>query len=182
MREIEVKMRVANHDALESILAKMGCKLSAPITQHDVIYSPKKDTYWTDYSSGDIAIRIRNQDGIAIFTLKQQKTGEHDNLEYETVVADREAMHGALEKLGWFPEVEVKKIRHKGKLGEFEICLDVVEELGAFVELEKLCDDNADPHNIEDILLTKLEELGIPRDAQETRGYDTQMWQRKNKK
>ncbi|HEY4514820.1 MAG TPA: class IV adenylate cyclase [Candidatus Paceibacterota bacterium] len=179
MREIEVKMRVSDHDKLEKVLSERGCVLSEPISQHDVIYSPGRDSYWNDYKEGDVAIRIRNQDGVSMFTLKQQKSGEHDNLEYETVIGDKEAMHGALNALGWSPEVEVKKLRRKGKLGELEICLDVVEELGTFVELEKMCQDDTDPADVEEMLLATLEELGIPRSNQEKRGYDTQMWQKK---
>ncbi len=86
-------------------------------------------------------------------------------------------MHEILCILGWKPILEVKKIRRKGKLGEYEICLDQVEKLGNFVELEKLADNEADPEQIKEELFKELETLGLSRDDEETKGYDTHMYQ-----
>jgi adenylate cyclase class IV len=51
-----------------------------------------------------------------------------------------------------------------------------VERLGAFVELEKLTDDDADPVQVQEELMQVLESLGLSRKDQETRGYDTQIY------
>jgi len=37
MREIEIKLKVADMKALERELEKQGCVLSAPVHQHDVM-------------------------------------------------------------------------------------------------------------------------------------------------
>jgi adenylate cyclase class 2 len=184
MREIEIKLKAKNLAALEQKLAEQGCVLSAPIHQHDVIYSKEGDTsVWEGMQEGMIVVRIRRDDRGAIFTLKQQCTHEHDNIECETRIEDGDAMHRALLLLGFVPEVEVKKVRRKGKLGEYEICLDQAEGLGDFVELEKMADDDADATRISEEIFQKLESLGLSRDDQEKRGYDTQMFQlRKNTK
>jgi len=79
--------------------------------------------------------------------------------------------------LGYRPSIEVKKIRRKGKLKEYEICLDKVENLGTFVELEKLTDDNADPKKVREELFKELESLGLSRKDEETKGYDTQIYE-----
>ncbi len=180
MREIEIKLRVDNLDELEEKLTDSGLVISKEITQHDVIYSKNGSSIFTSFREGDVVIRIRKQDGVAILNLKQQKSGEMDNLEYETEVVDADATHQILLKLGWAPEVEVKKVRKKGKLGEYEVCLDNVEKLGTFVELEKMTDDKADPQQIREELFKELEKFGLLRKDEETRGYDTQIYQLKN--
>ncbi len=182
MREIEIKLKVRNLGALEKRLAELGCVLSAPIHQHDVIYSKGGDTsIWENMKEGMIVVRIRHDDRGVIFTLKQQRTHEHDNIECETRIEDGDAMHRALLLMGFVPEVEVKKVRRKGKLGEYEICLDQAEGLGDFVELEKMADDDADAAQISEEIFQKLESLGLSREDQEKRGYDTQMFQLRKK-
>ena len=179
MREIEVKLRVEDLNGLEKKLVSAGCTLSAPIRQHDVIYSLQNSTEeWENAKEGDIIPRLRREnDSIVEFNVKQQQSSELDNLEYETRVEDGEAIHRILGVLGYTPQIEVKKIRRKGRLGEYEICLDEVEGLGSFVELEALTDDDADPVKIQEELLDKLGSFGISRDKLEVRGYDTMLYQ-----
>jgi adenylate cyclase, class 2 len=177
MREIEVKLRAADLDILEKKLADQGCRLSEPINQQDFIYSRKGSTEeWEESKAGHVVMRLRRQDGKAIFNLKQQRSTEMDNIEIETKVEDPEAIHQILGVLGYEPQVEVRKIRKKGKLGEYEICLDMVEGLGSFVELEKMTSDDADPVPVVEELLQKLEALGLSRKDREERGYDTQIY------
>ncbi|MFA6097462.1 MAG: class IV adenylate cyclase [Candidatus Paceibacterota bacterium] len=178
MREIEIKLKVENLGELAKKLSERGYELSDPIQQHDIVYSLKDKPQRIEYAKeGDISIRIRRSGGKAELNLKQQQSNEMDNLEYETEVKDPEAMHQILLKLGYVPEVEVKKIRRKGKLGPYEICLDEVERLGTFVELEKLAPDNTDPEEIREELFRELEKLGLSRKDEETRGYDNQILQ-----
>ena len=177
MREIEVKLRVNNLEELEQQLKDVGLTISKEIVQHDVIYSNANDTHsFIESYEGCNILRIRNENGVSIMNLKQQRSGEMDNIEYETEVKDGDAMHNILLLLGWKPEVEVKKVRKKGKLGGYEICLDRVEQLGDFVELEKLTDENVDPEKVRDELFKELEKFGLKREQEETKGYDTQIY------
>lgn len=177
MREIEIKIRTKKLKEVEQKLAERGCKLSAPIHQHDLVYSPRGAVnQWEQAKEGDIVLRIRRQGDRAIFTLKQQRTNELDNIEIETDVSDPDALHRALLLMGCSPIVEVKKARRKGNFDGYEICLDEVEQLGTFVELEKLTGDNADVAQVSEELFQVLESLGLSRQDQETRGYDTQMF------
>src|SRR3989344_8680458 len=178
MREIEIKLKVDNLEELEKKLADKGLVISKEINQHDIVYSRIDDTHdYTESYEGCIIVRIRNQDGVSILNLKKQLSGEMDNIEYETEVRDGEALHQILLTLGWKPTVEVKKIRKKGKLGEYEICLDKVEKLGEFIELEKMTNDDDDPDKVRDELFKALEPYGLLRKDEETKGYDTQMYQ-----
>jgi len=178
VREIEIKLRANNLKEVESKLAEKGCVLSEPISQHDVVYSLKGSrNEFQSAQEGDIVIRIRYLKDSAELTLKQQRSNESDNIECETEVVDPKQIHHMLELLGWYPAVEVKKIRRKGKLGLYEICLDEVERLGTFIELEKLTDENIDAEEVRQELFKELESLGLSRNDEETRGYDTQIYQ-----
>ncbi|MEK7660004.1 MAG: class IV adenylate cyclase [Patescibacteria group bacterium] len=176
MREIEIKLKVKNKAELQRQLEEKGCFLSDPISQHDVNYSKGGIDEWKNAKEGDIMPRIRYQKDFAEFNVKQQRSGEMDNTEHETKVSDPKAIHKILLLLGYQPEIEVTKIRRKGKLGEYEICLDEVEQLGSYVELEKLTDDNADPQVVREELFRVAESLGLSRSDEETRGYDTQIY------
>jgi adenylate cyclase class 2 len=183
MREIEIKLKVDNFEELEKKLKEKGCVLSEPISQYDVIYSTKSPQEEFEQSKeGDIIIRIRQSKDIIQLNLKQQCSNEMDNLEYETEIKDSKEMHKILQILGWHPEIEVNKIRRKGMLGEYEICLDQVEKLGNFIELEKLTEDETNPERVRDELFKELESLGLSRNNEEVRGYDTQIYQLRLKK
>lgn len=182
MREIEIKLKVNNLEEIEKKLKDHGLVISKEITQHDIIYIHRDDKGdFTDAYEGHIALRMRYEGTVAKITLKQRRSNEMDNIEYETKVEDGEMMHEILQLLGWKPMVEVKKTRKKGKLGEYEICLDRVDKLGDFVELEKMIDDNADPEKIKNELFKELEKFGLSGNDEETQGYDTQIYLLKNK-
>lgn len=179
MREIEIKLHANDLASLEEKLKEQGCILSEPLHQYDRIYTYGDDvSVFTKGKSGHNVMRIRVTDNGAEFNMKVQQTHELDNLEHETTVSNPEAVHAILAALGYTPKIEVRKTRRKGRLGEYEICLDTVEGLGSFVELEKLAEDDADPSAVREDLLATLESLGLSRADEETRGYDTQIFQR----
>ncbi len=184
MREIEIKIKTDDLKAVEEKLAGLGCEISEPIRQEDVIYSYGESAAeeWEESKEGHIVLRIRREKGKAVFNMKQQRSNELDNIEYETEVKNPEELHQILLVLGYTPQVEVKKTRRKGKFHGYEICLDEVERLGNFVELEKLAEDNADPAEVQEDLFQTLERLSLSRKNQETRGYDTQVFQMEHKK
>lgn len=183
MREIEIKLRTKNLDEIEGALTEQGCVLSSPIHQHDTVYSLKGSrNEFGRAQEGDNIIRIRRQDNRAELTLKQQRSNESDNLEYESEIKNPDAVHQMLLLLGWYPTTEVKKIRRKGKFGSYEICLDRVEKLGDFIEIEKLTGDDADPESTRQELFDAAAPLGLSPADEETRGYDTQISQLHNQK
>lgn len=182
MREIEIKLKVKNSDELEKKLIEKGCIFSEPINQHDVVYStgPETGARLTATTEGHLAIRIRREGDRAELNLKQQKSNEMDNIEWESLVENPGAIHNILGLLGWKPRLEVKKVRKKGKLGEYKICLDKVDKLGDFIELEKMTHDDDDPEKVRNELFKALEPFRLTRNDEETKGYDTQMYQLKN--
>ena len=173
-REIEIKLKVNNLDELEEKLKQAGCVFAGSIRQHDTLYSSDANL---NKHEGHIAIRIRNENNVHKLTLKQQRSNEMDNIECETKVDNPESVNRMLEILGWKKEeIEIIKNRKKGKLGEYEVCLDRVDKLGDYVELEKMTHDNDDPEKVREELFKALEPFGLTRNDEETKGYDTLMY------
>ncbi|HEX4814447.1 MAG TPA: class IV adenylate cyclase [Nonomuraea sp.] len=135
-QEVEVKYRVADLEALEAALARLGTVLSPPLWQDDQAYV---EPGWA-YGQSKIGVafaRLRTQDGRHLFTVKKPVANEQACLEHESEVTDREQMHHALLLMGFQPTVRIVKVRRWCTLGEMTVCLDEVEHAGVFMEIER---------------------------------------------
>lgn len=174
VREIEVKARVQNHEEVEKKLADLGCVFGKSISQTDRIFLPKGATLPT--KKGVNVLRIRNQDGKLIFTLKQVVDNQLDKIEIEYGIDNEEKAVDMIKHLGFEESIAVKKTRRKCKYRDMEICLDIVEDLGSFIEVEKIADE--DTKTVQDELFAFLETVGITKADQEFMGYDILLAQR----
>ena len=176
MNEIEVKAKVANLSLLKDKLGKLGIKLSHPITQRDRIFFPKDLVgQFTDMKrrgkrTKAPALRIREQGKKIIFTYKIPVSNNLDKLEFESGIDNPEAMTSICEQLGFVLHVRVNKIRRKASFNGYEICLDEFEDLGSFIEVEKMSDKPADM--IQKELWEFLKTLGIKEEDRQLYGYD----------
>ena len=85
-------------------------------------------------------------------------------------------MIAIVKELGFVPFSDLSKTRRTGKLNDVEVCIDSVEGLGDFMELEQLADEDADPTAIVNGLWCEMAELGISsRHNEVTDGYDILM-------
>jgi adenylate cyclase class 2 len=143
MREIEAKYRVPDVEALLAALKRAGVELGEPTHQDDQAYAP---CGWTPEAgkAGFTFARLRTQDGRHVFTTKTPLSGAMDCAEAETVVADRAQMHTAVLAMGYTPTVRITKTRRSGTTGGWSVCVDDVDGLGAFIELEAVIDDDRD--------------------------------------
>lgn len=91
MREIEVKYRVEDMEALLVALKSRGIELSEPVFQDDQAYAPA-GWQFGDSKLGVSFLRLRTVAGCHYFTLKQPADSAQACLEYETQVTDRQAM------------------------------------------------------------------------------------------
>jgi adenylate cyclase class 2 len=170
MREIEIKARVSDKQKILTSLQKLGVGLSQPVKQHDVVYSRPGAQ---DNDPGENWLRVRTEnDSTVIFTLKRSVTGELDSIEHEVVVDNADEIEAIIKYLGYELFSDLTKIRQKGHLGELEVCLDEVPGLGMFIEVEKLCPEDADITSVTSELWDVLIQLGIDKSAEETSGYD----------
>lgn len=166
MKEIEVKVQVEKLEPIIKKLEDFGCKISDPIIQDDIVYN-KKDAG----PESKNVLRIRKSGEKIIFTLKRSVTNELDCIEKEVLINDAEPMKGIIELLGYFETVRVSKKRRKGKLGDYEICLDEVEGLGSFIEIEKISDE--DGEIVQKESLDFLSSLDVDVNNRVMNGYDT---------
>jgi len=120
--------------AIEKLLRSMGGKKVADLVEVDTYFShPGRD-----FARTDEALRVRVCGGRSTMTYKgpkldaRSKSREEINVE----LADGKATRTLLERLGFTKVAEVRKRRRLYKLGMFELCLDRVEAVGEFVEVE----------------------------------------------
>ena len=169
MREIEVKARVSNKPELQKQLTALGCVFSEPVSQRDRIFVPIGSS--VPVNPGVNVLRIREQNGKYIFTLKQTIKNQLDCLERELGIDNPEELAEIFKLLGFFESVGVNKQRQKTKYKGLEICLDSVEGLGDFIEVEKLS-EAGDGDIVQAELFNFLQILGITKKDQVFEGYD----------
>lgn len=177
MLEIETKARVRDREVLLEKLGSLGCVLSEPKTQDDTVYVRSIGDVAT-YLGNDIFMRIRIQDGArVILTAKRPITRSADQLvkhEYEVVTDSLDATKGMLELMGFFPAVRTHKVRRTGHAGRYEVCIDEIEGLGLFIELEEMGEE-IDAPRIQSEMGEFLASLGVQPEDRVTRGYDVLM-------
>jgi adenylate cyclase class 2 len=176
MREVEIKARVADKSKLLQILKAQDVKLSDAITQRDRVWLPEG----AQLGKGFPSLRIRTETNAGatknLLTLKKKAiNNQMDSIEHETEVHDEQELAHIIKHLGFVPYSDSTKTRQKAHIGGIEICIDTVEGLGDFVELEKLTEDDTDYDEIAEELWAILEKFGVVRADQVTDGYDVLM-------
>lgn len=141
MKEIELK---AQYDSLkrlelEQYLKEQGFQEVRYFTQQDEYFNhPERD-----FQKTDEALRIRREqrnDGTSHCCITYK--GANDSLigqsrrELETRVEDEHKMRQILLALGFRSAAEVKKRRKEYKKEDLTVCLDELDGLGSYVEIE----------------------------------------------
>ncbi len=177
MREIEIKARLANKQAVMEALAAAGAVVDNPVSQHDRVYGLPGVVGGA--GSGQPWLRIRTEvsgeSTISYFTLKKSVTGQLDSIEHETLVDDVKELEKIIELINFVPYSDLTKDRQKARIGNIEICIDRIDELGDFVEAEMLCGDDVELQPILDELWNLLTSLGVNRSDEVHDGYDVLM-------
>ncbi len=161
MIEIEIKAR-AGLDALRKRLRQEGAGLERTVEQTDIYYnSPCRD-----FAKTDEALRLRDEGGQIFLTYKGKKLDAMSKTrkEVEVEVADFARMEDVLLSLGFKMTLRVHKIREIYHLGGAVVCLDRVDGLGDFVELETLAVDESAVAERRDWLIDMMRNLGVKGD------------------
>jgi adenylate cyclase class 2 len=172
MKEIEVKAYLKNESEVIEKLQTLGCVLSEPIHQVDTVYTKIPAKTVEEYLKNDHFLRIREKsDGRFIFTVKKPLSKEVlTKAEHETEVLNAKELEHALFLMGYQVANKVLKIRRTAEYKGFEICIDEVEKLGSFIEIEKISDNDVD--EVRKDLNKFLISLGIPIEDEIHKGYD----------
>jgi adenylate cyclase class 2 len=160
VREVEVKYHVRDTEALLVALKAQQVELSSPVRQDDQAYAPQGWSYG-ESKLGVPFVRLRTVDGRHLFTLKQPAENALSCDEHECIVSDRDQMHAAIVAMGFYPTVRIVKTRRTGVLGDVHLCVDEVEDLGVFLELERMVPRPLSGEAVQAELIGLVASLGI---------------------
>jgi len=178
--EIELKARLESQ-TVPGLKERLDAafSLNRTLEERDIYYqAPDRDFKITDE-----ALRIRRQgleETAGLLTYKGPKIDGLSNtrVELETEVGDADKIQALLTALGYTVILTVGKKRSeyqgKGEDGKITICLDHVDGLGHFIELEYIAPDDLpdkERESIRDRLLSLLDELGVPRENLTRKSY-----------
>jgi adenylate cyclase class 2 len=159
--EVEARFRLASEYVESDLLVALGVALSPPVRQDDQAYAPTGWSYGDDRIKVAFA-RLRTQDDQHLFTVKRPINDVRTCIEHESVVSDRAAMHNAIMLMGYQPTVRIVKTRRTALVGgRVALCVDEVEGVGAFVEVEVIATNDEDHDALRAELESFVESLGI---------------------
>lgn len=177
MLEAELKASLGDLPAeeLEKRALALGFLPEDWVRERDVYFNGAE----RDFRRTDEALRLRSvrrlPDGPweSLVTYKGPKLDRVSNArtEYETGVSDGGTAQKLLEALGYRPLAQVDKVRRTYRLDQVALCLDQVEGLGGFLELELLVPGEEQREAAVERLLALLEALGVSRERLSRRSY-----------
>ncbi|PIR82959.1 class IV adenylate cyclase [Candidatus Kaiserbacteria bacterium CG10_big_fil_rev_8_21_14_0_10_56_12] len=176
MQEIEVKAHLRDREAVVEKLVSLGCTLSDPLQQDDTVYVADREAIHV-FAEGNLFLRIRVNNGSEVIFTAKKRSGPLVALEHEVTVSSRAELKGIIAMFGFEKFLTIKKARQTTHYDGCEICIDEVEGLGAFIEMEKLSRDG-DPASIQAELFAFLESLGVRREDRVNNGYDILLFER----
>lgn len=178
MREVEIMAKLGSIEDFTNQLAQIGVQIDSVLVQEDAIYVP----FPLELSEVDAhripILRIRTENGTHKFTLKRNAepgTDSLNNIEHELKVSDDRVLHQILLELGQHVCLNVKKTRRLATYREFQLCIDSVDDLGDYIEVEVLSDDTVDVHAVREQMWAFLESLDVPRTSRVQESYDRQI-------
>ncbi|MDB5189984.1 MAG: adenylyl cyclase CyaB [Parcubacteria group bacterium] len=182
MHEIEVKAVLTDKESFVKALADRGCELGPEVSQDDTVYAHTVGTLDEFLGNNDfLRLRVQN-DGKTLFTFKHHP-GRAINLdsaplELELEISSRETMEKILDLMGYKEAVRIKKVRRKTTYQNWEICVDEVEGLGSFVEVEELLDANDTVQEVQQRMEAFLAEMGVGAEDLLKNRYDVMLMQK----
>lgn len=184
MFEVEVKSKLNDRGTVLKKLESLGCKFGPEMHQVDHVFVPK-GTPLPRTPLGTTVLRVRKQNDKYFLTLKIPQSNHQDCIEREMEIQNGEMMIEILEIMKWDKMPDVDKKRIKTNFQDMEIVLDHVEQLGEFIEVEKIVTEESREARakIQDELLNFLETIGVSRSEQVIDGkYDIMLYEKMNSK
>lgn len=157
--EIEIKLPVKNSQEVLDILKDIGFMVKKEIREEDIYFNSD----YHNIKERDEALRIRKSrdcdtgDQKVQINFKGPKIDavSMSRMELETEVQDGETMEKILTYLGFLPVVSVCKVRKYLTHREMTACVDRVEGMGEFLELEVV----AETEEKREIYLEQMKEI-----------------------
>jgi adenylate cyclase class 2 len=152
MLEVEIKARVKIEE-IEYKLSNMRAKPLGKEYQKDIYFSHP----CRDFRGRDEALRVREIKDEYFLTYKGPKLDEETKTREEIKIKVKGEIISLLERLGFAKIREVRKKRSFYQWDNLMVCLDKVEGLGEFLEVEGVS------YSDRERIFELLKELGISR-------------------
>ncbi len=139
MIELEAKIKIQGPEEVKKALMRVNAQKKGFEAQKDVYFNAPH----RDFALTDEALRVRYADGVAEVTYKGPKMADLNlkaRTELNIDVGSGNDFEQMLELLGFSRVMEVRKVREIFEVDETVISIDMVEELGWFVEIEVVTD------------------------------------------
>ena len=177
--EIEIRVVVTDYNAVESIL-QQKTSFTWEKSQKDVYFAPEEKDF---YSYKPEYLRIRHQEWKNTITYWYCHVKDWELIkidEYETTVGNAETITDILTNLHYHQQATVTKQRKSFSYKNFDLELDVIEELGAFLEVEITSHDTT-YEEAKQSCYDVLDELWIHREEKANHTWYIDMIIEKNK-
>ncbi len=132
MLEVEVKAKIKNPGNFEKMLKKINAKFLKKEIQEDVYFNHP----CRDFAKTDEALRIRKIGNETFLTYKGKRLDAETKTREEIEIKCGKEISEILARLGFKAVANVKKVRKEYLFENLHICVDDVEQLGNFVEIE----------------------------------------------
>lgn len=131
MKEIELRAKIVDPDAVRAKLKHIGAKMLSRHKQLDYLLD------WRDerFKRTDTLLRLRFEDDRTITTFKSPRTGASRD-EFETDVTDYKELLNIFAAIGIGVRFKLEKERETWILGSAHIVIDRLPELGWWCEIE----------------------------------------------
>lgn len=183
MIEVEVKLKIDSAESIEKKLIELGFKKGQTLQEIDYYYNGVD----RDFRASGEALRLRlveSLDGSAVvadrpgepliqMTYKGPKLDNvsMSRVEHQVNIDNFETMLSILSSLGYKPVEPVIKLRRELFSEEICACVDTVDGLGDYLELEIMVDEESQRENALDRISVVLKQLGYSISDTTTTSY-----------
>lgn len=183
MIEVEVKLKIDSAESIEKKLIELGFKKGQTLQEIDYYYNGVD----RDFRASGEALRLRlveSLDGSAVvadrpgepliqMTYKGPKLDNvsMSRVEHQVNIDNFETMLSILSSLGYKPVEPVIKLRRELFREEICACVDTVDGLGDYLELEIMADEESQRENALDKISVVLKQLGYSISDTTTTSY-----------
>lgn len=167
--EVEVKIKVNDFEDIEYRLLDGGALLEEIVRQRDRYFQhPSRD-----FNETDEALRIREDGDRFYLTYKGPKFDPKSKtrVELNTEISSVKNITHTLEQLGFREVGVVSKERKIYLYNELQFCLDNVESVGLYVEVEKIIPDKSHYEKERELIFKTIKEMGLNPEKNERKSY-----------
>jgi len=167
--EIEIRAKINNLEKIEQNITKLGAKLIKKTKQVDEYFGEISLYQKIGYS---FLMRVRNEEDKKFMTYKGAES-KKDGIweEYEFEINDIKKAVEMFKAMGLERIIVVNKYRKEYAINNLTICLDVIDGLGSFIEIESLNNKDVDKKSLKKL----MQKLNVNKNQVINKGYVTML-------